>query len=154
MTKEKIMSFEKFKTIIEILQEFQKKRDRIGDFFEKELCEDSFCIITLGNKVEDVVINLLADEFKCWYSFRNSLRVKFDNEKGTFVSEGTSEKEEEKYEWWVNRTAIENDIENFLYKMEDESQSITVGNKVFLIETVEDLYNYLVYNYSRNLTES
>ena len=45
----KLMSYEKFKAIIEILLEFQQKKDRISDFFEKEIMEDSWCLITLGN---------------------------------------------------------------------------------------------------------
>ena len=65
-----LMPYEKFKAIMTILVDFKEQRDRISDFFEKELMQDSWCIITLGSNIESALMGLLADEFECWYSFQ------------------------------------------------------------------------------------
>ena len=105
-------------------------------FFENEICEDSGCYITFGNSIEDTLISLLSDEFKCWYSFREDIK---------------------NFNWWINSKNMENDIEHFLY--DDKPMSIGVNGKKFKIGTIKELYDYLIYSYNRyteteNLTVS
>jgi hypothetical protein len=124
----KLMSYEKFKAIIEILLEFQQKKDRISDFFEKEIMEDSWCLITLGTPVEDALVSLLADEFDCWYSFKEKV---------------------EEFDWWrgPKYRGFENDIENWLYSINEE-KAVTVDGKEIDISSIESLYDYLVSSYN------
>ena len=137
----KLMPYEKFKAIMTILVDFKEQKDRISDFFEKELMQDSWCIITLGNNVESALIELLADEFECWYSFQEKYEI---------------------YDWWNTSEkyrGFENDIENWLYEMSDEPKTVTLNNEVIPIDSIEELYNFLVKQYKlvhkdENLTES
>ena len=130
------MSFQKFKYIIGILLDFQQRKDRISDFFEKELMEDSWCIFTLGNTVEGTLINLLADEFDCWYSFKEDIKD---------------------FEWWTSEKhyGMENDIEAWLYSLNEE-KCVEVNGKKINISSLERFYNFLVqqYNEKHNLTDS
>lgn len=129
-----LMPFDKFKKIMEILIEFQQKKDRISDFFEKELMEDSWCLITLGTPVEDALVSLMADEFECWYSFREEV---------------------EEFDWWRDPKyrGFENDIETWLYSL-DEYKSITMNGKEIDISSIESFYDFLVSQYKEkhNLT--
>ena len=129
------MSFDKFKHIMNVLIEFQQKKDRISDFFEKELTEDSWCIFTLGNTLEGALINLLADEFECWYSFKDDIKD---------------------FEWWTSERnyGMENDIEAWLYTI-DEDKAVWIDNRKIDISSIESLYDYLVLSYKRkyNLTD-
>lgn len=128
------MSYDKFKHIMNVLTDFQQRKDRISDFFEKELMEDSWCIITLGSTVEDVLINLLADEFGCWYSFKDDIKD---------------------FNWWEHERnyGMENDIETWLYSINEE-KAVWVDDKKIDISSIESLYDYLVSSYERkhNLT--
>ena len=134
------MSFEKFKFIMNILLEFQRKRDKISDFFEQELMEDSFCFVTLGTPVEDALVNLVADEFDCWYSF--------DLENGN------------NFAWWEKKNHMdENEIANWLYSLNDikEIHYTTADGKEYRkdVTSLESLYEYLVESYKEkhNLTK-
>lgn len=139
MSKE-LMSFDKFKYIMEEIISFRDKKDRIADFFEKELMEDSWCILTFGNTMEDVLISLLADEFDCWYTFREGIK---------------------EFDWWRpaedgNRyRGFENEIADWMYTL-DEKKVITINDKEIDITSLESFYDYLVssYNAKHNLTES
>ena len=130
-----LMSLDKFKAIMNILLEFQAKKDRISDFFEKELMEDSWCIFTAGNTVEEALVNLLADEFDCWYSFKDDIKD---------------------FEWWTDEKhyGMENDIEAWLYSI-DEEKAVWIDNKKIDISSIESLYDYLILSYKRkhNLTD-
>ena len=130
-----LMSYEKFKHIMETIMEFMAKRDRVSDFLEKEVMEDSWCILTFGSPIESTLVNLLADEFECWYSF----------------SEDTKD-----FDWWTreNYCGMENDIETWLYSLDDK-KTITVNGKEKDISSIASLYEFLVsqYNEAHNLTE-
>ena len=130
-----LMPLDKFKAIMNILLEFQAKKDRISDFFEKEIMEDSWCLITLGTPVEDALVSLLADEFECWYSFKS---------------------DEKEFDWWrdTKYRGFENDIENWLYSI-DEEKAVWIDDKKIDISSIEGLYDYLVSQYKEkhNLTE-
>lgn len=130
-----LMSYEKFKAIIEILIEFQQKKGRISDFFEKELMENSWCLITFGDTVESALINLIADEFECWYTFKDDIK---------------------EFDWWQaeNKYGMENDIETWLYSL-DEYKSITVNGREIDISSIESFYDFLVSQYKEkhNLTD-
>lgn len=124
--KKDLMPFEKFKAIMNILVDFQNQKDRISKFFEKEVMADSWCLITLGSNVESALINLLADEFECWYSFHASPEV---------------------FDWWNSTdryTGFENDIENWLYTISDEPKTVTLNNEEISIDSIEELYEFLV----------
>lgn len=130
-----LMTLDKFKAIINILLEFQAKKERISDFFEKEIMEDSWCLITLGTPVEDALVSLLADEFECWYSLKDDLK---------------------EFDWWKDQKyrGFENEIENWLYSI-DEEKAIWIDNKKIDISSIESLYEYLVSQYKEkhNLTD-
>lgn len=130
-----LMNYDKFKHIMNVLLDFQQRKDRIGDFFEKELMEDSWCLITLGNSIETTLINLLADEFECWYTFKEDIK--------DFV-------------WWTEEKqyGMENDIETWLYSL-DDVKVMTVNGKETDISSLESFYDFLVqqYNEKHNLTD-
>lgn len=124
MNKE-LMPFEKFKAIMNILINFKEQKDRISDFFEKELMRDSWCLLTVGNEVESALINLLADEFECWYSFHEKPEV---------------------YDWWDTAKkyrGFENDIENWLYSI-DDIKTVILNEEEIDITSIESLYEFLV----------
>lgn len=133
MTKE-LMPFSKFKLLMNVLLEFKQKKDKVSDFFEKELMENSWCLITFGTTVEDALINLIADEFECWYTFKDDIKD---------------------FDWWQaeNKYGMENDIETWLYSL-DEHKSITVNGKEIDISSIESFYDFLVSQYKEkhNLT--
>jgi hypothetical protein len=132
---EELMPFSKFKLLMNVLLEFQQKKDKVSDFFEKELMENSWCLITFGDTIESALINLIADEFDCWYTFRDDIKD---------------------FDWWQaeNKYGMENDIETWLYSL-DEHKSITVNGKEIDISSIESFYDFLVsqYNEKHNLTE-
>lgn len=130
-----LMSYEKFKGIINTLLEFQKKRDVVSKFFEEELMEDSFCFVTFGTSVESALVNLLADEFDCWYTFREDIKD---------------------FNWWTTERAygMENDIAEWLYSL-DEEKAVYINDKKIDITSTESLYDFLVSQYKKkhNLTD-
>lgn len=131
MAKE-VMSFNKFKKIMTTIQDFIAQRDRINDFFEEEIMKDSFCLITLGLSVEDMLINMLADEFDCWYSLREGVN----------------------FNWWEGNGGLgaENEICNWLYELrldESKPRTVEVNGKEVKIDTLEELYTYLASEYYR-----
>ena len=119
-----LINFDRFKKIIETIQNFDKKRERIDEFFEKEIMDTSFCMVTLGSEVSSTLINMLADEFDCWYSYRGNPTHWRKNEK-TYHST--------------------NDIEWWLYE-KDDSAEVTIGNKKYQVDTIGKFYDYLVEN--------
>ena len=129
------MPFSKFKLLMNVLLEFQQKKDKVSDFFEKELMENSWCLITFGDTIESALINLIADECDCWYTFKDDVKD---------------------FDWWQaeNKYGMENDIETWLYSL-DEHKSITVNEKEIDISCIESFYDFLVsqYNEKHNLTE-
>ena len=133
MTKE-LMPFSKFKLLMNVLLEFKQKKDKVSDFFEKELMENSWCLITFGDTVESALINLIADEFECWYTFKDDIK---------------------EFDWWQaeDKYGMENNIETWLYSL-DEHKSITVNGKEIDISSIESFYDFLVSQYKEkhNLT--
>ena len=123
--KEDLMPFEKFKYIMKALIEFRDKKERISDFFEKEMMTDSYCYLTLGSDVESALVNIIADEFECWYTF---------NKEAPKV-----------YDWWSEEKfkGFENDIENWLYSISDV-KTVTVNGNEIPIDSLEELYEFLV----------
>lgn len=126
-----VMSFEKFKYIMEALISIAKKREKITDFFEAELCNDSWAIFNFAENLDDILMNLLADEFNCWYE--------------TWAkNEGETEKQTA--EWWKAKNKYnlkENDISYWLYSYE-EKKIITVNGEDIDVTSLEDFYNYLI----------
>lgn len=140
--KEQLMSFPKFKFIMNKLIEFRDKREKVSNFFEKEIMTDSFCFVTLGSEVESALVNLLADEFECWYSF---------------------DKDISNFNWWETEgyKGYENDIENWLYTISRDTKTVIINGNEIPIDSLEELYEFLVnqatgvYNLKKeeNLTE-
>lgn len=130
-----LMPFSKFKSLMNVLLEFQQKKERVSDFFEKELMDNSWCVLTFGTTVEDALINLIADEFECWYTFKDNIK---------------------EFDWWQaeDKYGMENDIETWLYSL-DEHKSITVNGKEIDISSIESFYDFLVSQYKEkhNLTD-
>lgn len=125
------MPFEKFKAIMNTIQNFNNKRERFSKFIEEEISTSTYCIVDFGSEVESTLINLLADEFKCWYSFKDR-----------------------DYDWWNDSFGIENDIEAWLYSITDDVKTITVNDKEVDITSLESFYEFLVKQYHENLTQS
>lgn len=123
--KEDLMPFEKFKYIMTTLIEFRDKKERISDFFEHEMMTDSYCYLTLGSDVEYALINMLADEFECWYTFNKEVPKVYD--------------------WWSKEKfrGFENDIENWLYTISDV-KTVTVNGNEIPLDSLEELYEFLV----------
>ena len=121
----KLMSFPKFKYIMNKLIEFRDKKEKISDFYEKEIMTDSFCFVTLGSEVESALVNLLADEFECWYSF---------------------DKDISNFNWWETEgyKGYENDIENWLYTISNDPKTVTINGNEIPIDSLEELYEFLV----------
>jgi hypothetical protein len=130
-----LMPFSKFKLLMNVLLEFKQKKDKVSDFFEKELMENSWCLITFGDTIESALINLIADEFECWYTFKDDIK---------------------EFDWWQaeNKYGMENDIETWLYSL-DEHKSITINGKEIDISSIESFYDFLVSQYKEkhNLTD-
>lgn len=124
-----LMSFDKFKYIMNILIEFKEQRERISDFIEKEISTSTYCVCDIGNDVESALINLLADEFNCWYSLSDR----------------------EDYNWWENTHNIENDIENWLYSISDKPKTVTINKVKYSIDSLEDFYKFLVKQYNKEV---
>lgn len=122
--------FEKFKAIMNTIMAFDEKRDRFSKFIEDEISTSTYCIVDFGSEVESALVNLLADEFKCWYAFQ-----------------------ERDYDWWNSTSGIENDIESWLYSISDV-KTITVNDKEIDITSLESFYEFLVDQYNKNLTEA
>lgn len=125
-----LMNLERFKRIIKVIQDFDKKKEKIDKFFEEEITENSYCTFTLGDELQVTLINILADEFDCWYS--------------TTVGYKPTH-------WWKNgRTySSSNDIEWWLYESDDteEGKTIIVGDREFKVCTIEKFYDYLMEMY-------
>jgi hypothetical protein len=130
-----LMSYGKFKGIINTLLEFQKKRDVVSKFFEEELMEDSFCFVTFGTSIESALVNLLADEFDCWYTFKEDIKD---------------------FNWWATERAygMENDIADWLYSL-DEEKAVYINDQKIDITSTESFYDFLVSQYKKkhNLTD-
>ena len=132
------ISFEKFRYIMNILLDFQAKRDRFSNFIEEEISTSTYCIVDFGSEIETTLVNLLADQFNCWYAFTETPK---------------------EFDWWHfepgKYTGYENDIEAWLYHISDEPKTIEVNGKVIDIESMEAFYEFLVqqYNEKQNLTE-
>ena len=125
------MTFEKFKAIMDTIIAFNEKRDKFSRFIEEEISTSTFCIVDFGSEVESALVNLLADEFNCWYSFKDR-----------------------DYDWWNDSFGIENDIEAWLYTISDEPKVITMNDTVYNIDSLESFYEFLVKQYNENLTQS
>ena len=123
------MSYEKFKHVMNILIEFKEQRGRISDFIEKEISTSTYCICDIGNDIESALINLLADEFNCWYSLSDR----------------------KDYNWWKDTYNIENDIENWLYSISDKPKTVTINKVKYNVDSLEDLYKFLVKQYNKEV---
>lgn len=123
----KVLNFERFKKIINTIKEFNEQTTRIDNFFEKELMQDTWCILSYGQDILQTLTNMLADEFECWFSTRTDL-------------------DEKDFAWWNNPSlcGINNDIEWWLYEACDGEKIITVNGKDINVSTVGALYDYLM----------
>lgn len=126
----KELNFERFKRIIEDIQAFDKQNKRIDDFFEEEIMTETWCMITHGSSLQHNVINMLADEFDCWYSYKSE--------------EGG---EPEKFEWWSTSChyGISNEIEWWLYESGKE-KIIKIDKKEVDVTSIGSFYDYLMDN--------
>ena len=122
-----IMNFERFKTIIKVIQDFDNQREKIDKFFESEIMENSFCNITIGNNIQSTLINMLADEFDCWFQIKDSVKLTY---------------------WWKNRNnyGMSNEIEWWLYES-SSPKIITMQDKDWDVTSIESFYDYLMYCY-------
>lgn len=121
-----VLDFQRFKKIMETIQEFDKKKERIDKFFENEIMTDSYCMITMGDSIQRTLINMLADEFDCWYGVKSNKPA----------------------HWWKSENMYNssNEIEWWLYES-DETKYISVSGKEYFVNTLEKFYDYLMEMY-------
>lgn len=138
----KVMSFEEFEFIMNQIKNHSDKLERVSDFFEKELCTDSWCLVNIGEDLAQTLCNLLADHFNCWWGeveICESSRKKIDQ---LFEEVNLRPSKPYSREWWQpNVRSYDNDIEYWLY---EESKKITIGEKEIPVETLKQFYDYLV----------
>ena len=126
------MSLEKFKYILEMLVKIKEKREKVTDFFEDELCPDSWAIFTFGEDIDTIIMHMLADEFNCWF---------------------TDSETKNSTDWWKEEDRFklkDNDIEYWLYGSLSADEKKVVYDKdgtEIDITSLEDFYQYLC-NYS------
>lgn len=135
-----VMSFEEFKYIMNQIKVHSEKLERVSDFFEKELCTDSWCLFNIGENLTSTLCCMLADHFNCWWVVDDtSSKEKVDSmleEMGLPPSKGSS------LEWWdESKRRYDNDIEYWLY---EDNKKISIDGKEIPIETLEEFYTYLV----------
>lgn len=135
-----VMPLEEFKYIMNQIKAHSDKIERVSDFFEKELCTDSWCLFNIGDDLANTLCCVLADHFNCWWMVDNKeTKDKVDGmleELGLPPSKGSS------LEWWdSSKRQYENDIEYWLY---EDSKKIIVDGKEIPIGTLEELYDYLI----------
>lgn len=135
-----VMPFEEFKYIMNQIKAHSNKLEKVSDFFEKELCTDSWCLVSIGEDLSNTLCCMLADHFNCWWVVDDKeSKEKVDEmleSMGLPPSKGSS------LEWWnPDKRHYDNDIEYWLY---EDSRKITVDDKDIPIETLEQFYNYLV----------
>lgn len=138
--KSSVMPFKKFKYIMKQIQQYEKKRDKISDFFEDEICTDSWCYINFGENIVDTLVCLLADHFNCWYQINWNPSI--DTLKNEFKVNVEKKKESHVAKWWdKSLRRWENDIEYFLY---EENKQIIINGEEVPIKTLNQFYKYLV----------
>ena len=135
-----VMPYKKFKYIMKQIQNNEKKREKVSDIFEEELCSDSWCIFTFGEDIVDSLICLLADHFNCWYQVKCS--PSFDAFKKELNIAEEKVKESTMPKWWdKSYRRWENDIAYYLY---EENKKIIIDGKEIPINTLKQFYNYLI----------
>ena len=135
-----VMPYEKFEYIMKQIQEHEKKRNKISDFFEEELCTDSWCFINFGEDIVDSLTCLLADHFNCWYRVNYSPTPDLIKDK-IGISEKRAEDSDVSKWWDKSFRRWDNDIEYWLY---EENKKIEINKKEIPIKTLKQFYNYLV----------
>ena len=135
-----VMPFEEFKFIMNQIQAHSEKIERVSDFFEKELCTDSWCLFNIGDDLANTLCCMLADHFNCWWVTKDyESKERVDDmlkSMGLPPSKGSS------LEWWdPDKRRYENDIEYWLY---EDTKRIVIEDEEIPIDTLEQFYNYLV----------
>lgn len=138
-----IMPFEKFEYIMKQLQAYEEKRNRISDFFEEELCTDSWCLFNVGEELTDSLTCLLADEFNCWYHVElTPIATEALKELQELTKQTESKKDSDRPTWWDKSIRRwDNDIEYWLF---EEHKVITIEGEDIPIGTLREFYDYLV----------
>ena len=135
-----VMPFGEFKYIMEQIQAHSEKLGRLSDFFEKELCTDSWCIVNVGEKLSNILCCMLADHFNCWWEINDTGAQEKVN--GILESMGLPPSKGFSREWWdETKRRYDNDIEYWLY---EENKKIVIDGEEIPIETLEEFYNYLI----------
>ena len=135
-----VMPFEEFKYIMNQIQAHSDKLERVSDFFEKELCTDSWCLFNIGEDLSNTLCCMLADHFNCWWVVEDTAaKEKVD---GLLESMGRPPSKGSTTEWWdESKRRYDNDIEYWLY---EDSKKIVMDGKDIPIETLEQFYDYLI----------
>ena len=135
-----VMSFEEFKYIMNKIKAHSEKLERVSDFFEKELCTDSWCLFNIGEDLANVLCCMLADHFNCWWKIEDeSSKEKVD---GLLESMGLPPSKGSSADWWdETKRRYDNDIEYWLY---EDNKKIIIEDKEIPINTLEEFYDYLI----------
>lgn len=124
---ETLMNRDRFKKIMETLIEFKHKRTKVSDFLQEEVATGSWVFVTYGEEIESALVNMLADEFDCWFDTG-------------FCGDPLPK------EWWSEKPHQENDIAYWLYELSesDIQKSVTINGTEVPLETLDEFYDYLV----------
>lgn len=135
-----VMSLEEFKYVMNQIKAHSEKLERVSDFFEKELCTDSWCLFNIGENLSNTVCCMLADHFNCWWVVDDTdSKERVD---GMLKGMGLPPSKGASLEWWdESKRRYENDIEYWLY---EDNKKIVVDDKEIPIKTLEEFYDYLI----------
>ena len=137
-----VMSYEQFEYIMNQIKAHSEKLERISNFFEKEVCTDSWCLVNVGEELAQTLCNMLADHFNCWWG-EVEIAVASKEEADKLLKEmKLPPSTPYSREWWQpNVRAYDNDIEYWLY---EDNKKVKIDGKEIPIETLKQLYDYLV----------
>ena len=137
-----VMTFEEFKYIMNQIKAHSDKMERVSDFFEKELCTDSWCLVNVGEDLANTLCCMLADHFNCWWGdieVTEANKIKVDQ---MLQDMGLPKSNPYSRDWWLpNVRRYDNDIEYWLY---EDNKKVTIDGKEVPIDTLEQFYNYLI----------
>lgn len=137
-----VMTFEEFKYIMNQIKAHSDKMERVSDFFEKELCTDSWCLVNVGEDLANTLCCMLADHFSCWWGDIEVTEVNKIKVDQMLQDMGLPKSNPYSRDWWLpNVRRYDNDIEYWLY---EDNKKVTIDGKEIPIDTLEQFYNYLI----------
>ena len=134
-----LLSFERFERIIKTIQSFDKKRDRVSDFFEEEIIEGR-CMLSYGEDIVTTLIYTLADEYDCWHG---TPQTSFEFREGQFVTVPSKNRGKE---WWNSEGIYyaDNDIQWWLYECHDNKKIVEIDGVEHDLTDLKKFHEFLL----------